>query len=139
MYLGPHRSKIEKRIPITFNYVKRGTIIEAKYKGLERLSPKSTMYLVLSPNYMGYMHVLDLTFVHPRFLLPENVGKIMANIKTEEFRNKTYQRLLFEDRSQDVYNKVIKGLFPTAYRTLKRTKTANQGFFGISLIDYKFE
>ena len=139
MYLGSHRSKIKKRIPITFNYVKRGTIIEAKYKGLERLSPKLTMYLVLNPNYKGYMHVLDLTFVHPRFLLPENLKKLMAKTATDELRNTPYQKLIFEDRSQDVYKAVIKGLFPTAYRTLKRTTSANQGFFNINLVDYNFK
>ena len=136
-FLGPHKANIQNRIPITFTYVRKGSIIEAKYKGLERLSPKLSMYLVLQPNYRGYMHVLDLTFVHPQYLKTAKLSKLLAEGVEDTYQGKKYNRLQFNDKSRDIYYATIKTNFPEGYRTLKRIKTANQGFYNIKLINYK--
>lgn len=64
-YYANHYEDVTYRKAISKSILQNGMIVSIEYRASYRVSKKLSLYMIISPDYAGYVHVIDLDYVKP--------------------------------------------------------------------------
>lgn len=121
-YLEHYTKDVKARVDISKTELKTGMVCSIDYRADYRVNKKTSLYLVISANHDGLVHVIDLDYVSPRTF---KKFKLLANNTVDSFKKGNWEIYYFPFKytGQELYQHFVNDILDEqAYRRLQPVK-----------------
>jgi len=121
-YFSSHNSGVMFRIDASKAQLKPGMVVAIDYRATYRVAKKMSLYIVVDPNYEGFLHVVDLDYIKPsEFIsyLKYSIEKTPIITKIGKWDIPMFN---FRAKGDALYRQLTAGITEDCYRKLSVTK-----------------